>query len=210
MSIHHTLSGAANLNFLEIISWPPPTNWLDPPYKKKQSRPKYSRPSSFKGLVSFRKSGHPKWSNKNIRSLYANHRKGLTHRVTCVVSEAPPTSTPPWTTKCRTKKSSWWFQPIWKIWVKMGTFPTVRGENKKCLSCHHLEMLCSRCFQRHGPLLRATSTTRKTGCPKLKIPSLQLAVAEPLKPKRFWQAIVKKRGFNRWDGWKMLNRLVGW
>ena len=86
-------------------------------------------------------------------------------------------------------------------------FPTVRGENEKYLSCHHSEMLCSRCFQRHGPLLTATSTTRKTGCPKLKIPSLQLAVAEPLKPKRFWQAIVKKSGFNRWDGWKMLNQL---
>ena len=31
----------------------------------------------------------------------------------------------------------WWFQPIWKILVKMGIFPKVRGENKKHLSCHH-------------------------------------------------------------------------
>ena len=23
--------------------------------------------------------------------------------------------------------TSWWFQPIWKIWVKLETFPTVRG-----------------------------------------------------------------------------------
>ena len=29
----------------------------------------------------------------------------------------------------------WWFQPIWKIWVKMGIFPKVLGENKKYLSC---------------------------------------------------------------------------
>ena len=27
--------------------------------------------------------------------------------------------------------SGWWFQPIWKIVVKMGIFPKVRGENKK-------------------------------------------------------------------------------
>ena len=26
---------------------------------------------------------------------------------------------------------SWWFQPSWKIQVKMGIFPKVRGENKK-------------------------------------------------------------------------------
>ena len=34
--------------------------------------------------------------------------------------------------------TSWWFQPSWKILVKMGIFPKVRGENKTCLSCHHL------------------------------------------------------------------------
>ena len=27
-------------------------------------------------------------------------------------------------------KSSWWFQPIWKILVKLGIFPNFRGENK--------------------------------------------------------------------------------
>ena len=31
----------------------------------------------------------------------------------------------------------WWFQPIWKILVKLDHFPRVRGENKKYLSCHH-------------------------------------------------------------------------
>ena len=31
------------------------------------------------------------------------------------------------------KPSSWWFQPIWKIWVKMGIFPNFRGEHKKSL-----------------------------------------------------------------------------
>ena len=25
------------------------------------------------------------------------------------------------------------FNPIWKIWVKMGIFPNFRGESKKCL-----------------------------------------------------------------------------
>ena len=31
------------------------------------------------------------------------------------------------------------FQPIWKILVKMGSSSPGRGENKKCLSCHHLD-----------------------------------------------------------------------
>ena len=36
--------------------------------------------------------------------------------------------------------TSWWFQPIWKICSsKWDHFPRVRGENKKCLSCHHLD-----------------------------------------------------------------------
>ena len=29
--------------------------------------------------------------------------------------------------------TSWWFQPIWKILVKMGIFPNFRGENKTYL-----------------------------------------------------------------------------
>ena len=29
--------------------------------------------------------------------------------------------------------SSWWFQPIWKIFVKLDHFPKDPGENKKCL-----------------------------------------------------------------------------
>ena len=42
---------------------------------------------------------------------------------------------------CLLKMSSWWFQPIWKILVKLDHFPRVRVENKKCLSCHHLDVL---------------------------------------------------------------------
>ena len=38
------------------------------------------------------------------------------------------------------QKSSWWFQPPRKILVKLEHFPTVRGENKTYLCCHHLEM----------------------------------------------------------------------
>ena len=37
--------------------------------------------------------------------------------------------------------TSWWFQPIWKILVKLDIFPNFRGENKKCLSCHHLDQV---------------------------------------------------------------------
>ena len=32
--------------------------------------------------------------------------------------------------------TSWWFQPIWKILVKMGIFPN-RDEHTIYLSCHH-------------------------------------------------------------------------
>ena len=35
--------------------------------------------------------------------------------------------------------TSWWFQPIWKNIRQIGKiFPKDPGENKKCLSCHHL------------------------------------------------------------------------
>ena len=38
--------------------------------------------------------------------------------------------------------TSWWLnQPIWKIWVKMGIFPKVRGDKKRYLSCHHLVII---------------------------------------------------------------------
>ena len=37
-------------------------------------------------------------------------------------------------------KSGWWFQPIWKILVKLEIFPKVRGEHKKWLLNHHLEI----------------------------------------------------------------------
>ena len=37
-----------------------------------------------------------------------------------------------------TKSTSWWFQPSWKIFVKIGILPNFRGESKKKLSCHHL------------------------------------------------------------------------
>ena len=36
----------------------------------------------------------------------------------------------------KSSKSGWWFQPIWKILVKMGIFPKVRGEHKKCFKNH--------------------------------------------------------------------------
>ena len=45
-------------------------------------------------------------------------------------------------------ESGWWFQPIWKILVKMGIFPNFRGENKQYLKpppseCIENNMKCS-------------------------------------------------------------------
>ena len=37
------------------------------------------------------------------------------------------------------KITSWWFQLISKILVKLDHFPKYLDENKKCLSCHHLD-----------------------------------------------------------------------
>ena len=33
--------------------------------------------------------------------------------------------------------TTWWFQPIWKIWSSNWIISPNRGENKKYLSCHH-------------------------------------------------------------------------
>ncbi len=43
-----------------------------------------------------------------------------------------------WLTFGKSIKTGWWFQPIWKILVKLDHFPNFRGEHEKCLSCHHL------------------------------------------------------------------------
>ena len=44
-----------------------------------------------------------------------------------------------------TRITSWWFQPNWKILVKLDHFPRVRGGNKKYLSCHHLDHHTKNC-----------------------------------------------------------------
>ena len=46
-----------------------------------------------------------------------------------------------------------WFQPNWKIWVKMGSSSPNRGENQKYLSCHHLGEMWHVFFQMSGHLL---------------------------------------------------------
>ena len=35
--------------------------------------------------------------------------------------------------------TSWWFQPIWKIFVKLDHFPKFRGEHEKKMKFDHLE-----------------------------------------------------------------------
>ena len=47
------------------------------------------------------------------------------HHIICIVRIPPK-----WVT-------SWWFQPGWKILVKIGSSSPNLGENKKYLSCHH-------------------------------------------------------------------------
>ena len=42
-----------------------------------------------------------------------------------------------WGVRSPWKLSGWWFQPIWKILVKLVIFPNFRDENKTYLSCHH-------------------------------------------------------------------------
>ena len=46
---------------------------------------------------------------------------------------------PPLIRKKQKTQTGWWFQPIWKILVKMWIFPNFRGENSKnVFSNHHL------------------------------------------------------------------------
>ena len=45
--------------------------------------------------------------------------------VVLMILEAPYTTQP--FQKLCPKETSWWFQPLWKIWVKMGIFPKVQG-----------------------------------------------------------------------------------
>ena len=53
--------------------------------------------------------------------------------------------------------SSWWLQPIWKILVKIGIFPWVRGENKKYLKPPPRKFSRRKTLQ-HGFLNRFTFT----------------------------------------------------
>ncbi len=41
---------------------------------------------------------------------------------------------------CPKMKFSWWFQASWIFFVKLDHFPKDRGENKKYLKFHHLEI----------------------------------------------------------------------
>lgn len=68
------------------------------------------------------------------------------------------------------KLSSWWSQPLWKIFVKMGTFPII--ENNKYLkpppmssshTCWGYLRVWSVCFWRCGPVI-SNLTRWRTGC----------------------------------------------
>ena len=48
--------------------------------------------------------------------------------------------------------SSWWFQPIWKILLKLDHFPNFRGENKKCWN-HHLRLFEFQVYKSSNPYL---------------------------------------------------------
>ena len=43
-------------------------------------------------------------------------------------------------TTYRGYNASWWFQPIWKILVKMKIFPKFRGEHKEICETNTLEL----------------------------------------------------------------------
>ena len=68
-------------------------------------------------------------SLKQLRPSFYSVKRGVISQSHCTtVGEMfAPYSKP----GIQTKKSSWWFQPPWKILVKMGIFPKVRGENEK-------------------------------------------------------------------------------
>ena len=78
------------------------------------------------------------------------------------------------TTKRRTK-SSWWFQPIWKIWVNMGASSPIFGMKiNKYLSCH-LETLL--------PISKSPASQH----PHLD----RYAACHPLQLDQQWQSLVR-------------------
>ena len=60
--------------------------------------------------------------------------------------------------------ASWWLHPIsiWKISVKLEIFANFRGENKKSLSCHHLDYILQWYTSKFTVRLFAISTLFKS------------------------------------------------
>ena len=113
----------------------------------------------------FQNQTHPQMSNGNktfmtfheiLISLkwfpYYTHRK----------INMEPTKSPVWKGTSSSKPpslSSWWFQPIWKMLVKLGIFPKL-GSKINSIWNHHLARKPS--INPNNPLSRVKSTWKKT------------------------------------------------
>jgi len=73
--------------------------------------------------------------------------------VTCITVPSTIQKIKQWQYHLKTLPS-WWFQPIWKILVKLDHLPRDRVENKKYLSCHHLATNCNLCKAKKPPSVR--------------------------------------------------------
>ena len=77
--------------------------------------------------------------------------------------------------------TGWWFQPIWKNISQNGfIFPNFRGENKKSLSCHHLENLYPKIVSEvWKPIGKRTTCIAKSKMPLMKITKKSKQLAQP-------------------------------
>ncbi len=124
-------------------------------------------------VVSLRNCGHPKCSQKH--QVFYRQTVGKDLHIEHFFSEGRPYP-PPWSELLGINFSS-----FFRISIQRHVFFQKNGNFWKSSSSPTTGRKTSR-FQGKFPT--------QTGYPKLKIPWLQLAVAEPLKPKRFWQAIL--------------------
>ena len=97
-----------------------------------------------------------KWTNGGLMVIYLGKKSKITLN--------------------KQKKSGWWLnQPSWKILVKLGIFPKVRGEHKKYLKAPPRNGSGNRGLRHGWSFYQATSCpsifrTRSCGCPWPRIP----------------------------------------
>ena len=92
---------------------------------------------------------HVSWKKSNLMEEILHHLIGIVHPMihrVCSFLFIPAGAgfLPPQQSRISTSQqisSGWWFQPTWKIWVKLDHFPNFRGKTSKNVWNHHLGII---------------------------------------------------------------------